>query len=139
MTTDKNVMSNGVLKLANITNRRISSGSSLLDGDMDSNPAASVQSMIATSKMHASREIKEFNRITDDYIKFLESSALFSGLGEIVEALLREQMLHLIIEPTLAGNRIMGMPQDKFNALRRDMFKSLIDKYNVSIPKQGGK
>lgn len=137
--TDKNLVSNGVLKLTNVTNRRISSGSNIPGDSIDSNPAASAQSAIATAKMHASREIKEFNRLTDEYISFLENSALFGGLGEIVETLLRDQMFRSIIEPALAGNRIMGMPQDKFNALRRDIYKTLIDKYNVSIPKQGGK
>jgi hypothetical protein len=125
--TKDGLMTHGVLKIADITNRKVEAGSKSTLATAD--PKADLQTKVATAKLHANREMKEIRERTQELVKFLNSSALFPELGALVDQLLIRRFLEGIVEPTLAGNRLMGLPQEAFNSLRCNMYKALIEKY----------
>lgn len=126
----KNVTTPGILKISDIASRKIDATEAV---NKPVTPVASakadVQTKVATAKVHAAREVKEFREKTQAYIAFLKSTALFPLTGAVIEQMLMNQILEGTIEPVLANQRIMGVPQETFNNLRRDMFKALIAKY----------
>ena len=130
------LMTHGVLKIADITNRKIESGNKI--AATVAGPKSDMQTKIATAKLHASREMKELRERTEEYVKFLDSTALFPESGTIVQQLVIGQFLEGIVAPTLAGNRLPGLPQASFDSLRRDMFKALIEKYVDNAGLAGG-
>jgi len=123
----KNATPSGVLKISDITNRKVDVTEAL--NKPVANPKADVQTKVATAKLHAAREVKEFREKTEAYIAYLRSTAIFPLSGTLIEEILIIQLLEKTVEPVLANQRIMGLPQETFNNLRRDMFKALITKY----------
>lgn len=118
----------GVLKIVDIVGRKVDNVVKPEKQPVD-NAKAEMQTKIATAKVHAARELKEFREKTQAYVDYLRSTALFPSTGDLVEMMLIHQILESTIEPAITNQRMMGVPQEVFNTLRRDMFKALITKY----------
>ncbi len=121
------------LKFADITKKRveeISQSKQNSDIDIDNSSTHNqMQTKILTARVHANREIDIFRNATKEYIEKIESLCLFKGTSESVQEMMIKELLEFIVEPTVKGKKIPGMPEDMYKEFRTNMYKTLIDFY----------
>lgn len=88
-----------------------------------------MQTKIATARVHANKEMDRFRLITEEYIKEVDKLCLFEEGANVIHDLMIEQLLEFIVEPTIKGQKIPGMPDESFKKFRVNMYKALIETY----------
>ena len=117
----------GILRVADLTQQRVDQAKQL--GSVTITQKQEMQTKLSAAKICAVKEIKEIREKTEAFCKFLDQTALMEEGSVLVRQLIIESLLEGFIEPVLTGKKIPGLPQEDFNTVRRDMYRTLIDKY----------
>lgn len=84
---------------------------------------------IAQAKEDAMQEMDQFNAAYEKFKKEVEGLVLYEGIVPDFQHAI-EAITATVITPVVFGRKIEGMPDQVFADLRRQIFKSLIDKRN---------
>lgn len=84
--------------------------------------------LIQKVKKYGFKEIDEYKKLSNDFLTFIEESALFNGLTDEMKYYFNIY-LDIVIMPLFKGDNNMNITDSTFKELRLELFKSLIKKY----------
>ncbi len=128
-----------VLNFADIKdNKNISKAISMKKNEKSksnkSNPKIATNREEAKAKLDRARtnglkEIEEFIKASEEYLKKIEDSCLFHSVHSIISNEFIDVVANNLLEPIIRGIRPNGMPPELFKIVRSEMYKSLIYHY----------
>jgi hypothetical protein len=85
--------------------------------------------------MHANREIQQFRNLVEDFCDKAEKLCLFEGTSDIARNIFIETILESMIDPILKGRKPLMLSESMYRDMRRDMYKTLINRYIDKVGK----
>lgn len=81
------------------------------------------------ARSNALKEIEDFRKASEEYLKKIENSCLFHSVHSIISDEFIDVVANNLLEPIVRGIRPNGMPPELFKIVRSEMYKSLIYHY----------
>lgn len=88
-----------------------------------------MQSKLNAAKMHALKEISAYKDILENAREEIEKLCLFQSVGDTLYNIGLFGILESTIEPIIKGNRPLHIPEELFKEMRRDIYKTLMNRY----------
>lgn len=108
--------------------KNVSEKGKQIEGD-PSSPREVMRHKINQARAEGLKEIEIFEKAVEEFTAQIEDLEIFGSVCDFVKDLFIDSLVEGIIRPVLLGRRIMGMPEEQFQEMRRDLYKMLIDRY----------
>jgi hypothetical protein len=108
--------------------KNVSEKGKQIEGD-PSSPREVMRHKINQARAEGLKEIETFEKAVEEFTAQIEDLEIFGIICDFAKDLFVDSLAEGIIRPVLLGRRIMGMPEEQFQEMRRDMYKMLIDRY----------